>query len=370
MNFRTLVSLVSLAAFPGPALLAQSPLGGNLLYHYDGTTEATSRGGVAGTDEVSVLQRFPWDQCCGRTRLCCIQYTMQDQDPTTVESYTLEVRRSNPPTAAFPFGSPDMSPAGVIRSYPMRYDYGVIARRIALEIMPCIPLPELVGVPAADFYIGLRFAPNPNWPASDGVSCHTSGRLLGNVGEQFNALHPARYAMAPSVGLAFLHNWTTGVTSLASGDRAWAISAGLYEDVCQPVAFNPSRFTGTGGTGLDPNFGYAGIFPDVAQGDAVGWRVRSVVPPGNPCVLLVGYQRPVLLNLAMFGITGTLCVEHVVSIIQPTRPEALCRTQSSALFGGFAFPATLRGMSIMAQALTLDAAALQWHVSTACTTAF
>src|SRR5262245_4406428 len=213
------------------ATLLGAQSGGNLLMHYDGTTEATSRGVGLPTETTTVLQRYPWNQCCNRTRLCCVEMDLQDQDPSTPEFIHIEVRSSDLTDPSFPLGKPDMTNSGLLYLLPMPLYFGSSSvMHLALNL-PCIPLPPGPG-PAGDFYIGLRFTPTGSWP-TDGLSCHFSGRFGTSPGEQFLTPPFPMYAAAPNAGLAWSWSPSAG-TVIASGDRSWAISAGLFEDVCQP----------------------------------------------------------------------------------------------------------------------------------------
>ena len=147
---------------------------GNVLKHYDGTAEATSRGDGPNTDRITVLQRYPWNQCCNRTKLCCVQVTLQDQDPSTPEYVILEVRRNDSSDPLFPKGKPDMSPGGLMfqRPYQLQFTSMVQTFMLDMDPYPCVDLPlNTTGSgPADDFYVGFTFAPNTAWPTSDGVS--------------------------------------------------------------------------------------------------------------------------------------------------------------------------------------------------------
>lgn len=361
----TLKVLISM----GASLIAQTPMDGNTLKHYDGTPEARSRGDGTPNQVISVLQRYPFNQCCGRTGLCCVELTLHDQDISTPERVYLEVRGNDLSDPAFPLGRPNVT-GPVLFTMPLTLAFTSTIQTFTVEL-PCIPLPAGYGL-AADFYVGIRFNQSPQWPNVDGVSCLFSGRTGGFVGEQYKALPKPMYAPSPKPGLGWSHNWTTGVTVINNGDLAWAIGAGLFEDVCQPFAFNPTRFTGVpgvAGAGVNPNFGYAGIWPtvdnanNVPPNDLIGWRVRTTAPPGSPCVLFVGFNLPVPFRLTV----GTVCIDPLLQIATITRGEQSCATRSNAIFGPFGVPSSSSGICIGAQAVTLNGGA--WQLSTACTTA-
>ncbi len=194
------------------------------------------------------------------------------------------------------------------------------------------------------------------------------------MGEQYKTLPKPMYAPSPQPGLGWSHNWSTGVTVINNGDLSWAIGAGLFEDVCQPFASNAGRFTGTpgvAGAGVNPNFGYAGIWPtvdnlnNIPPNDQIGWRVRTIAPPNSTCVLFLGFNLQTPINIGL----GLLCIEPLLNIATITRPEQSCATRSSAMFGPLGVPVTSSGLCIGAQAVTINGGTFALQLSTACTTA-
>ncbi|MCC6785010.1 MAG: hypothetical protein IT457_19335 [Planctomycetes bacterium] len=354
-------------------LLAAAALPAQQLMHHDGTNEDHSRGFGPSNHQLTVLQRFPWNQCCGRTRLCCVELTLHDVNPATTESAYLEVRRNDPSNLAFPLGAPDMSASGLIHLQPVVLNFTTNVQKFSFVLnnggpAACIDLPAIHAGPGGDFYVGIRFRPQPNWPGFDGVSCMFSGRTTvpPQVGEQFNPLFKPMYApTAP--GLGWSHNVTTGVTSIHPQDLSWAIGVGLSEDVCQPFASNAGSFTGAGGTGNNPNYGYAGIWPNAP--DLIGWRVRTMAPPSSMSVLILGPNLGAPQDLSFFGFSGLLCVEPWIQLVHVTSSDPACTSVSSARFGPFTNPAPGSWFCVGAQGFTLDSqnpGAL--YVSTACTT--
>src|SRR5262252_9241868 len=97
--------LTALAALTVVPLDAQNPL-----QHHDGTGFATR--GANGTAARVLLQKLPQDQACGRTNIVDLTIAIQDQDASTAESFTVEVRGNDPSVP----GAPDMSPAGLLGS--------------------------------------------------------------------------------------------------------------------------------------------------------------------------------------------------------------------------------------------------------------
>jgi len=354
-----------------PAVVLSSILGaqsgGNVIKHYDGTAEATSRGDGTNFEQITVLQRYPWNQCCGRTKLCCVEATLHDNNPASIEYLYLEVRSSDMTDPLFPLGKPDMTGGGLLFTMPLQLAFSTPVQHFSFTLPACVDLPLGTGAPA-DFYVGFRFNPAPTWPA-DGVSCHFSGKAFALPGEQYRTPPFPMYAAPPSPGLGWSSSASVG-TIINVGDLAWDIGAGLFEDVCQPFAHNPGgRFSGLGGTGLDHNYGYPGIWPDLTTGvnDEIGWRVRTVAPPGSICCLVIGPNLSAPVTIPHLNITGLVCIEYWTSLVTFTTAESVCATQSNAVFGPYNVGLGTGTFPIGAQAVTIDMNNF-WHLSTACTT--
>src|SRR5215831_10504729 len=102
MHLPRLAALALLTVVP---LVAQNP------YLHGDSTGFANRGANGGAPRV-LLQRLPQDQACGRTNVIDVTIAIQDQQPSTAESFTIEVRGNDPSVP----GTPDMSPAGLLGS--------------------------------------------------------------------------------------------------------------------------------------------------------------------------------------------------------------------------------------------------------------
>lgn len=261
----------------------------NLLHHYDGTAEASSRG-QNGTLAKDLLQRYPADQICAATLITGFSVTVQDQNAATPEGpVILECRRNDNTAGARPLYGPP--PLGTLNLGTITFPGSGV---VSLTISACnlsFPVPGDCGTPQGDVYVGLRLPAAPSWPA-DGISVHVSTDEL-----MCPAASP--YAATPTLGSP-LHssNMAWDVTNnaliptviqLAPNNLSWRIGVRFKEDTLQPFADNIGRFTG-GPAGLNPNYGYPGIFPNLILGDRVGFNVQSSLPVGSLYFLAAGPQ--------------------------------------------------------------------------------
>jgi hypothetical protein len=340
--------------------------------HHDGTNEATSRG-VLPLGPKTALQRIPEDQCAGRMLLQSVSVRLQDQDIATPEMVTIEVRTGDP--FGPPMGAPDMTPAGLVAMlavFPLFFPPpGPVS---AVTITLGFPLP--VPVPVGDLYLAIVLPPAPLWPL-DGLGVNCSGSFFAppTVGEQMSAAAVGYSGVAGLAGLAWEFDPVGGLLAVAAGNRSWDVTARFVDDVCQPFAVNPAVFTGLPavpgvagtGTGLDPNFGYAGLFPDGGRGDSLGFRVLAGVPAGSAAFLLVSLARaPFPLSV---GIGGLLQLDPAtVVVFGPVATAAsagLPATSSEAVFGPFPLSPPI-GLSAFAQAVTIGAATPMGMFTTMC----
>jgi hypothetical protein len=349
-------------------LLAPAALAQNELHHYDGTTDFTSRGTLFG-DPGILMQRIPGDQACGTTQISQAIFNIQDQSAPTPETYQYQVRANDP---AMP-GQPDMSAAGLLGSSAVITVQfpggGIAAMGVALTFTPPISLPAAgaPGVPAGDIYVGLELPAAPLW-TSDGISLHMSTGTGGptSPGEQQNP-NGIGYTGTPGVaGLAWEFNLNPFSGNLFPypipnfPNRAWDLRTRFVEGVTQSYAWNPMVFNGAP-AGLNPNFGYAGIWPDMLRvpgPDGFGFRVRSTQPAGASAFLLVGattQPSPVSFPL----INGSLCMVPFFDVILGPTPTVLVGgqplTTSQATFGTFPGNAAYVGATIYAQGVTIGA---------------
>ncbi|MBI5849809.1 MAG: hypothetical protein HZB39_02030 [Planctomycetes bacterium] len=350
------------------------------MYHYDGTTEFTSRG-AGGVNQKALLQRIPADQLCGATMLLSVTTVIQDQSGVTPEGpVTLEVRGDdtinsprpdmvNPPICSLPLG---------IIAFP---GAGVSAMKLTITLAaPCL-LPQICPSPQGDFYLGFGLPAAPAWPA-DGISVHISANeLMCPTCVPYGA-NPTLGSPVHATNLGWDVGYVAGVPTniwLGTLNRAWRIGGRYREDTLQPCASN-ARFSG-GGAGLNPNYGYAGICPDASLGDALGFNVQSSLPIGSPYFLLVGPETcPGLVlppNLLTPDSSLVLCILPWI-VVGPSitvapgpclRDPGLGGVEtcvSQADFGPFALPFLTCGNngSIYAQGVGLAGGLLQ--VSTSC----
>jgi len=359
------------AAIAG-VLLATPGFTQNEVFHYDGTTEATSRG--TGPTAAKVLaQRLPSDQICAATSIAEFSTIMQDQNFTTTVTAEAQIR------ASLPAGGPDLSAAGLIGSsgplvisFPMPGTGVASAALVSFSFTP--PLAVAVGnsTPAGDLYAAVAVNPEPTWPL-DGGSIHVSGSFSGAAGEQFSATTVSPYSMVAGAMNLGWDGPVGGMAVVSSANRAWRIAPRLGNAVTQPFAFNPAAFTGAPGTGLSPNFGYAGIFPDMLRldpamtpiPDGIGFRLRATAPPGLVAVLVLSTTR--LATPIPLPPLGSICIDPsftfpLFALTGPPAPPIPGSSQkpqppgtSEALFGPFpGSPAFAGAGPIHVQAALVD----------------
>jgi len=349
----------------------------NELIHFDGTTEFTSRGSFPADPKI-LLQRIPGDQACGVTQIANVLLFIQDQDASTPESYQLQIRKDDP---AMP-GQPDMSMTGLIGSsavIPITFPgAGIVATSVTVTFTPPIPVPTgAPGVPSGDVYVALELPQALLW-TGDGISLHMSGGTTGGLGtppgEQQNVNVPGYSGVLGESGLAWEYNLNpfsgpqgpNATPTLAN--RAWRMHTRFAEGVTQGFAHNPAVFTGltyfpgpppTGGTGANPNFGYAGIWPDMLRvpgPDGIGFRVRATQPAGSSAFLLLGITtQPAPITFP--GIGGSLCMVPLFDVILGPLPTTLATAApvvtSQRSFGPFPGNAAYVGATIHAQGVTV-----------------
>jgi hypothetical protein len=127
--------------------------------------------------------------------------------------------------------------------------------------------------------------------------------------------------------------------ALASGNRAWSMTTRLVNDVSQPFASNAANFTGPP-AGSNPNFGYAGLWPDESRpdgsSDGLGIRVRTMNPVGTNVFLVLGFST-FPCPMKMFGVGGSLVVAppfiFTPKVKTVAAPPDQPPTTSEAIFG-------------------------------------
>ena len=353
----------------------------NELSFHDGTLEFSTRG-AQGTGATMLMQRFPADQLCGASTVVEVTTTFTDWDISTVETGTLEIRRHDPNGP--PTGQPDLSPAGLLASgtftvtFPGPGPAG--SGRVVFSLLAALP-PALPG-PDGDLYVGWSLPASPAWP-SDGLTVQISSNLGGNAGEQMSPNTVGYSGQAGQAGMGGQANPATGIPFPMPGDAAFAIGVRFADDVLQPFADNPAVFTGSTwfpvgtGTGQNPNFGYAGIFPDMQRAggsDGFGVRLRATAAIGSATLLFVG---PAMTTTPIPTTFGLVCVDPasmlpgpflpLTSLVTQAPPAAQPATTSEALFGPFPGDPSAVGFNLHAQCLTQDTATGSFRISTLAT---
>ncbi len=336
------------------ALTAALAVAQSEMRHYDGTTEFTSRG-ATGTDAKTLLQRIPGDQHGSNNTVVAVRMILQDQNALTTEIFTLELRGNDP--AGPPTGQPNMGAGGLLGSagpfdvlFPC--PSGACAALFTFSGL-AIPVPDGPSVPGGDFYTALATPAEPGW-TGDGVSCHISAALSGLNGEQQNPGAIGYTGAAGISGLGWDANTTTGAIALGSGNRSWNMATQLMESVAQPFADNPAVFTGVGGNGANPNFGYAGIFPFMARAggpDGMGVRVRTNRPVGTPVCLVIGASLfGACANIFASGPGLCIAPPYIISPVVLTAPPTdAAAAISEAIFGPAAGNVAFAGAQIYVQ---------------------
>ncbi|MFO0983739.1 MAG: hypothetical protein U1E76_18745 [Planctomycetota bacterium] len=103
------------------------------------------------------------------------------------------------------------------------------------------------------------------------------------------------YPPAPMGGSGLGWQWDATLMTppdLASGNRSWSMTTRFVDDVCSrsraAPASSPVRLPAA------PNFGYAGLWPDMTRpdssSDAIGIRVRTDTRWVRPCSFIVGFS--------------------------------------------------------------------------------
>jgi len=343
------------------------------MQHKDGTTTFTTRGGNNAV-ACGIYQRYPADQICGAQALKSFNMILQDQIPATNENFVLAVRGND---AAGPAtGSPDITATGVLGSATFtNVSFGTSTTTAAAAFItitftaPGLPL-AFAGsgaVPADDIYCGADLpqttGTNPNWP-TDGCSTHANATSGTDLGEQFRATAVGYTGVAGVAGMGWGINYSTSVKALSAGNRSYSPAIRPAQDVLQPFADNAAVFVGGTTAGLNPNFGYAGIFPDLVRGDGFGVRLRSNAPVGSAVIPVFDIATIAPQN---FGVDGNLCVNAfgASAIILPTLvtvapgalPPLTPSHTSELIIGPFAFPSLAGIGNLYGQMGTLDSTA-------------
>jgi len=328
-----------------------------------------------------LFQRYPADQLCGAVTLSSFNVVLQDQLKQTPETVTFLVRKNN--TAGPATGSPDISATGVLATLTvaaLSFGTGTGVAAVRWTVNANMPLPASgTGVPADDIYVGVELpvttGTNPAWP-TDGCSMWFNDSTAPDAGEQFRASFVGYTGVAGTMGLGWGSNIAGAVALLPTLNRSWQVAVRLAQDVLQPFADNPTVFTGGTTAGLNPNFGYAGIAPDVAspRNDGLGLRLRSMAPVGSVVTLGYDFSSVGPQNL---GVNGNLCLNLGTAILYPvnfttTAPNTtglvLPAHNSEVILGPLTGLQSLAGLgNVYAQMGTFDSTAVGGiRISTLC----
>lgn len=332
----------------------------NLLFHNDGVQEAFSRGPGPIAVPLTVIQRFPEEQWCGRRCLECVTVELQDLTPLTPEPFSIEVRKGVG-AANLPTDTPDMTAAGLLCAPAFAVKPPGPARlTMQIPVGPCCPLP-----PGVDVYLCVVSPPPGDLQVwySNNEAHRAPGSLCLPL--------PARYGPSPDLGLSWVYDPsgpTLQTTLVPLGvNAAWAIGGSVAEDVCQAFASGPPP--------VGPaNYGYVGIYPDLIRvppgSDAIGFRLRTTHPPGSPSVLLLGVTKlltPIDLSTLNPFFSGFLCVDPILLPVALTVPGGgPCISVSESVFGPFPMPVNLCGLDVCAQIASIDPIPNTLRLSTAC----
>lgn len=357
------------------------PVRGDLVHHFDGTTEFTARG-VNAQQAKDLLQRIPGDQICGARSMTSFTVLVQDQDAATPEGPVSFLCLGNdgnngprPDYIAAPLGS--LALGGI--TFP---GTGVSALRISASFSG-IPVPGACPSPAGDVYAGLRL-PAVNTPSAwplDGISVHISVHELSCASGVPYPANPTPGGPTHTTNLGWdVTNNAVVPTSirLAPLNLAWRIGCRFAEDTLQPFADNPVVFVG-GAAGSNPNFGAPGIWPDQGRGDRLGFNVQTSLGVGSPYLLMLGdpWCVPVPFGLLLSRRSVLeACINPGVIVMMPATvsPGACLRdpaaTQmescsSQVSFGPFVMPPGCGFGPIHLQAVGLDGGA-NLQFSTGC----
>ncbi len=354
-------------------LLAAGAAAQQTVFHFDGTAEFASRGTAATTDNNLVMQRLPADQIGTATSVAQIVVLLQDQNYTTSETTTFHFRKNDPANPGF-F---DKSAAGLIATagpftltFPMPTSGVISAAQLTVTLTGGLPLPAGVAdgaSPGADLYVGHELLGKPSTAdillgQASGTAAICGGANPPTTGEQMDLAQAGYNGVVGAAAMAQQANLTTGTAvSLNSGNRSWRIQTRFDDDVMQTFASNAAVFSGQipcpapgvgGGTGLNPNFGYAGIFPDLARGDGVGVRHRVAAPVGTTSLLFVSFG-----TVAPYGVypaTGKFMLDpasilYVAAVATAAAPATEPATVSDATYGPAPLAAALSGLVINMQ---------------------
>ena len=347
-NLSFLVGALALLAGVLPAQTATM----NIYKTYDGTTDATVR--PYGNREEGIYMCFRPELIRGLDTVDGWQVVCQDQNRTTQERVTLEIRRDDGE------GQPGVNQTDVVWSANYTFNFGTGTNPIAAGQFTFTLQPIKLANPNETYWMGLHFPTTSSWPNTDGVSVHASCTLstTKDCQEAPRGMDQFKGELCGYIDFTA----TTGGPGLWS-NTALDMDISFAGPVVQGYAHNLGYNT-QGGTmnfctpGSNPgtpaikpfaNFGYAGVWPDIADNDnqqrwdGFGWEVRanSFAANGGFALLLLSDQTfdPGFIN-AGYGIIFLSPVTRFFNLIQLTAPlkidTAASPPTAKADFGPFA----------------------------------
>ena len=356
------------------------------VHHYDGTTESFSRFGINGSVYApqTWYARLPGDQIGAATGVISTTVALLDVNGSTTETIRFRLFAGDSAPAHRP-GALIAESALLTVSGPGVGSFFLVSFDWTGGTGVPVPLPGSPDcrVPDNDLYVAVQNVSGGSAVPFDGLFI---GSSFGTPGEQFNPNVPSDYINSAGAfrGLTFVRNDANGTLATLGGNLAFFIRTGLSNDVLQPFAANPGRFTGpsSAGDGQNPNYGYAGIWPDGPAGDQLGVRLGSQLPPGGVALLFIS---PATQPGVPLGGLGVFCLAPPLLFLG-TRPLlapggsthsppaddfsllALLAT-SEAIFGPYVIPAGLApGLRVRMQAGAISGGSRS--LGTMATTAF
>ena len=194
-----------------------------------------------------------------RCEIAGVSYVIQDNTAETQEVYDLRVRTGNAITG------PDPTPGGLKISVPLVSPGGTGS--IAWQISTVFGTP--LTIPCADeWFLGIGLGPAFAWIV-DGLGLHSSQHNTGSGDNPRTAYMPTPPSFAWGIS-------PSGVV-VHDGPRDWRIGALTGCAVLNVGAIHT-------GAAPSPNFGVAGMYPDVAKpvrGDGLCFRVTDATNAGG-----------------------------------------------------------------------------------------
>ena len=275
------------------------------------------------------------------------RFTLQDQDGSTQEAYSLLAR----PRDISGVG-PDMAATPLYTSGPFQSPQGQAGIASAWLVTVAFQSPVQLPCDSGQIFHGVELAAAPLWPAGDGLSCWLADYLGGAFGSNPRATAPG---LAWSVEAGGVPQRVTSVWDMAFISLAPSFAVGTI---------NPGggRINNTMVAMADTDFGAGGFYPDVSgalRADGLAARVYdSGAPGGQAFVLLSLGPSPSGPIPVAFVSIGDLLVDPLLLIlagqgtIASTPPEIA--TMQLVPPAGVS-PSNI-GLTIWWQALTLSTA--------------